>query len=52
MWEHIFKFGTSTATSEFFEWVQIGIDVYISPRKYQVRPHSSPWFSNHFFCLH
>ena len=38
------------------------IDAYIPHRKYQVRPHSSPWFSaacaaaithrNHFFHLH
>ena len=44
------------------EWVQIGIDVYIPHRKYQVKPHSSPWFSaacaaavvhrNHFFRLY
>ena len=45
-----------------FEWVQLGIDVYIPHRKYQVKPHSSPWFSaacaaaivhrNHFFRLY
>ena len=39
--------------------IQDGIDVYIPHRKYQVKPHSSPWFSaacaaaiahrNHFF---
>ena len=50
------------AASEFCEWVQVGIDVYISHRKYQVKPHSSIWFSsgcaaaivhrNHFFCLY
>ena len=44
------------------EYVQVGIDVYIPHRKYQVKPHSSPWFSaacaaaiiqrNHFFRLH
>ena len=48
--------------SEFCEWVQVGNDVYIPHRKYQVKPHSSPWFSaacaaaivhrNHFFCLY
>ena len=58
----IFKLGTCTATSEFCEWVQVGIDVYIPHRKYQVKPHSSPWFSaacaaaivhrNHFFRLY
>ena len=44
-WENIFKLGASTAASEFCEWVQVGIDVYIPHRKYQVKTHSSPWFS-------
>ena len=58
-WEDIFKLSASAAASEFCEWVQVGIDVYIPHRKYQVKPHSSPWFSaacaaaivhrNHFF---
>ena len=42
-WEDIFKFSASTAASEFGEWVQVGIDVYIPHRKYQVKPHSSLW---------
>ena len=60
-WEDIFKVSASAAASEFCEWVQVGIDVYIPHRKYQVKPHSSPWFSaacaaaivhrNHFFRL-
>ena len=41
-WEDIFKLGASTAASEFCEWVQVGINVYIPHRKYQVKPHSSP----------
>ena len=41
----IFKLGASAATSEFCEWVRVGIDVYIRHRKYQVMPHSSSWFS-------
>ena len=44
-WEYIFKLGVSAAASEFCQWVQGGIDVYIPHRKYQVKPHSSPWFS-------
>ena len=40
-WEDIFKLSASGATSEFFEWVQVGIDVYIPHQKY----HSFPWFS-------
>ena len=61
-WDDIFKLSASAATSEFCEWVQSGIDVYIPHRKYQVEPHSSPWFSaacaaatvhrNHFFRLY
>ena len=60
--EDIFKLGVSAAAREFREWVQVGIDVYIPHRKYQVKPHSSPWFSascaaaivhrNHFFHLY
>ena len=61
-WEDIFKLSVSAAASEFCEWIQVGIDVYIPHRKYQVKPHSSPWFSaacaaaivhrNHFFRLY
>ena len=61
-WEDIFKLGASAVAIEFCEWVQLGIDVCISHRKYQVKPLSSPWFSaacatavvhrNHFFRLY
>ena len=62
-WADIFKLSASAAAaSEFCEWVQVGIDVYIPHCKYQVKPHSSPWFSaacaaaivhrNHFFRLY
>ena len=61
-WEGVFKCCGSAAASEFCEWVQVGNDVHIPHRKYQVKPHSSPWFSascaaaivhrNHFFHLY
>ena len=61
-WEDIFKLSASAAASEFCEWVQVAIDVYMPHHKYQVKPHSSPWFSaacaativhrNHFFHLY
>ena len=60
-WEYVFKPGASAAASEFCEWVQVGTDAYIPHRKYQVKHHSSSWFSssaaaivckNHFFCLY
>ena len=45
-WENIFKLGASAAAAgEFCGWIQVGIDVYIPCRKYQVKPHPSPWFS-------
>ena len=60
-WENMFKLSASAVASEFFEWVQVAIDVYIPHRKYQVKSHLSPWFSaayaaaivhrNHFFHL-
>ena len=62
LWEDIFKFGASAAASGFSEWGLVGIDVYNPHRKYQVKPHSSAWFSascaaaiiqrNHFFRLY
>ena len=61
-WKDIFKLGASAAAGEFCEWVQVGTDVFIRHRKYQVKPHSSPCFSaasaaaivhrNHFFRLY
>ena len=61
-WEDIFKLSAPAAASEFFEWVQVGIDVYVPHHEYQVKPLSSPWFSaacaaaivhrNHFFRLY
>ena len=61
-WEDTFKLSASAAASQFCEWVQVEIDVSITYRKCQVKPHSSPWFSaacaaaiihgNHFFRWH
>ena len=61
-WKDIFKVSASAAASEFCDWGQVGIDVYIPHHKDQVKPHSSPWFSaacaaaivhrNHFFHLY
>ena len=58
----IFKPSVSAVASECCEWVQVGIDVYTSHRKYQVNSQSCTWFStvcvaviihrNHFFHLY
>ena len=40
-WKDIFKLSTSAAARNLFEWVQVGIDVYIPHGKYQVKSHSS-----------
>ena len=44
-WDNIFKISASAAASEFCELVQVGIDVYLSHHKYQVKHRSSTWFS-------
>ena len=62
-WEDVFKLSASAAVSEFCEWVQVGIDVYIPHLSIRSSlTHSSPWFSaacaavmvhrNHFFRLY
>ena len=61
-WEDIFKLSACITASEFCEWVQVEIDVYIPHGKYQVKLHSFSWFSaacatviaqrNHFFHLY
>ena len=62
LWEDIFKLSASTTASELCEWFQVGIGVYIPQCTYQVKSHSTTWFSaacaaaivhrNHFFRLH
>ena len=59
-WEDIFKLSASTGAREFCElvWLEL-MYIYTSHQKYQVKPHTSPWFSaacataivhtNHFF---
>ena len=60
-WMDIFKLSASAAASEFCEWAQVEIDVYIPHRKYQVKLHSSPFSAacaavivhrNHVFCFY
>ena len=61
-WEDIFKLRASAAARELCKWVQVGIEVYIPHRRYQVKPRSSSWLSaafsaaiahrNHFSCLY
>ena len=49
---------SAVAAAEFCEWVQVGIDIYISHRKYHVKSHSSAvcptaiTHINHFLGLH
>ena len=45
LWKDMFKIYASDAASEFCEWVQVGMDVYIPHKKYQIKPHLSQWFS-------
>ena len=49
--EDIFKLSASAAASEFCEWLQDGIDVYISLIK-SIRSSLTYLHRNHFFRLH
>ena len=44
-WEDIFELSSSAAGSEFCEWVQVGINIYIPHRKYEVKLDLSSLFS-------
>ena len=58
-WGNIFKHYVTYAAKEISEWIGTGIDCFIPHRKFQLKPHSSPWFTpscaaaiahrNHFF---
>ena len=60
--EGIFKPGSSVDVTKFCEWSQISINRYIPHHNYQIKLHSSAWYStvftdvkvhiNHFFCFH
>ena len=60
--EDIFKCSASATPRELCEWVQVENDIFIPHCKYQVKCHSSPWFStpcaaaiahrNHLFWLY
>ena len=44
-WLDIFKHNATFAAKEISEWIEIGIDCYIPHHKFQLKPHSSPWFT-------
>ena len=58
-WKSVFRCNANKASKKFSEWVQVGIDCFIPHRKFQMKPHSLPWFSpacayaiahrNHYF---
>ena len=60
-WNRIFSSSVDKCACEVMSWIQSGIDAFIPHRRYQVKPHSSPWFSpacaaaiahrNHYFHL-
>ena len=61
-WIEVFKLDGERCTSEVASWIKAGIDAFVPSRKFQQRPHSSPWFSpacaaaiahrNHFFRVY
>ena len=52
-WEDIFKLGASAAASEFCEWVQVGIDIYIyHSKKISGQASLIPMVFNCLCCCH
>lgn len=58
-WTDVFAHPAEKCAEEITSWLSSGISAFIPSRKFQVKPHSSPWFSpacaaaiahrNHFF---
>ena len=58
-WNSISCLSLSEAADEVTDWIQIGMDLFIPSRTYQVKSHSQPWFTpacaavishrNHYF---
>ncbi|CAI9732348.1 Hypothetical predicted protein [Octopus vulgaris] len=53
-WTNIFAKPAEACAGEVTTWISAGINIFIPARKYQLKPHSSPWSSpaithhNHF----
>ena len=44
-WEDVFSLSADSCATEIAEWLRIGIEEFIPHRRYQVKPHSVPWYS-------
>ena len=44
-WDGVFSLPADSCATEIAEWLRIGIEEFIPHRRYQVKPHSVPWFS-------
>ena len=61
-WNEVFSLNGDECAAEFASWIQAGIESFVPSRKFQMKPHSSPWFSpacsaalahrNHFFHIY
>ena len=44
-WPDVFKLDGESCAVEVASWIKAGIDAFIPYRKFQQKPHSTPWFS-------
>ena len=61
-WVEIFCLPADNCASYVTSWIQAGMESFIPSRRFQVKPHSSPWFSsscaaaisnrNHYFHIY
>ena len=61
-WQSVFELEAEECAKEITSWIQSGIEAFVPSRKYQIKPHSTPWFNpacataiahrNHYFHLY
>ena len=44
-WNDVFSLPVKACAAEIAEWLRAGIEEFIPHKRYQVKPHSAPWFS-------
>ena len=44
-WQSVFDLPSEDCAKKIISWLESGIEAFVPSRKYQVKPHSSPWFN-------
>ena len=44
-WSSVLSLGPALAADELSHWMNLGMEIYIPSRTYQIRAHSQPWYT-------